>query len=110
MKFKRGLLYLGISLSFMLVASAIWLAYQEKPLYTHVFKTETGYGYSIIDHGKIIIKQEYIPAVASQLSFCSKEDAKNTGDLVLSKITKRMSPAITHEELQKIGIKFNCQN
>ncbi|MEH6408425.1 MAG: DUF4907 domain-containing protein [Leeuwenhoekiella sp.] len=77
---------------------------------THVFKTQTGYGYDITDHGKTIIKQRYIPALNEQIAFCNPKDAEKIGDRVVEKILLKVNPAISMKELQDAGISLHCAN
>ena len=110
MKLKTGSLYTGVIVAIALIFSAVWITKDSAAIYTHVFKTEAGYGYAIIDHGQILIRQEHIPAISEEIAFCSEEDAEKAGELVLKKITRRINPALSQEELNDLGIEFNCQN
>lgn len=62
------------------------------------------WGYYIMKGGKIIIKQDIIPAISKKVSFQSEEDAKKTGNLVLQKLNSGNLPAVTIQELQKLQI------
>lgn len=108
MHFRTTILYTGIALCVVLITGVIWSIVEEQTTYTHVFKTESGFGYAIIDHGQILIRQEYIPAIANHQSFCSETDAERVGELVLQKINRNLSPSITRQELQSLGIRVDC--
>ena len=110
MKVKTGILYTAIALSIALILCAIWITKDRPDLYAHVFKTEAGYGYAILDHDQIIIRQEHIPAISNEVAFCSEEDAEKVGELVLQKIKQRINPALSLKELKDLGIQFKCQN
>ncbi|MEH6656298.1 DUF4907 domain-containing protein [Leeuwenhoekiella marinoflava] len=110
MKLKTGILYTAIAVSIALIFCAIWITKDSADVYAHVFKTEAGYGYAIIDHGQILIRQEHIPAISDEVAFCSEEDAEKVGELVLKKINRKINPALSQEELKDLGIQFNCHN
>ncbi|MCC4213097.1 DUF4907 domain-containing protein [Leeuwenhoekiella parthenopeia] len=109
MNYKGTILYLGISLNVILLVIAIWLVYREDKVYTHVFETEQGYGYAIVDHGHILIKQAFIPAVTKERAFCTKQDAEKTARLVLKKLNDHQNPAVSEPELKALGIDLDCQ-
>jgi hypothetical protein len=65
-----------------------------------------GFGYDLLNGGKVTIHQPHIPAVSGTSGFSSKEDAEKVGNLMLLKIQKGiMPPTITVEELDSLGIK-----
>lgn len=65
-----------------------------------------GFGYDLLNGGKVTIHQPHIPAVSGTSGFSSKEDAEKVGSLMLMKIQKGiMPPTITVEELDSLGIK-----
>ena len=68
-------------------------------------KTPNGWGYTIKYNDKIIIKQSIIPAIPSQKSFESEEDALKVGNLVLQKLKAKTSPTITKKDLILLSIK-----
>jgi len=67
-------------------------------------QTATGWGYEIYVDKKLYIKQEFIPAIDGVHAFKSKEDAMNTGKLVLNKLTHGKKPSVTIEELRDLKI------
>jgi len=73
-----------------------------------VFKNEsplTGFGYDILNHGKVYIHQPNIPAVQGNQGFASEDDATKTARLVLHKIKNNiMPPGIDEHELDSIGV------
>jgi hypothetical protein len=62
------------------------------------------WGYSIQLNNKTIIYQEYIPCVEGNVCFSSKSDAKQVGELVLTKIQNHERPSITIKELEELNI------
>ncbi len=69
-------------------------------------KTENGWGYTITQNDKIIIKQTIIPAVENNSSFKSKRDAMKVGELVLQKLNNNLSPTVTKNDLNLLSIKI----
>jgi hypothetical protein len=67
-----------------------------------LYKSKQGWGYDILRNNKIYIHQPYIPAVEGQVPFRDKQSARNTGRLVIKKIRKHKSPAITKQELESL--------
>ena len=68
------------------------------------FKTGNGWGYSITVDNKLFIKQDQIPAIQGNKSFASEEDAAKVAELVITKIAKNETPAVTKVELKQLGI------
>lgn len=69
-------------------------------------ETATGWGYTIRQNDKIIIKQTIIPTVESNPSFQSEEDAMKVGQLVLEKLKNDKSPTVTKNDLNLLSIKI----
>ncbi len=65
---------------------------------------KNSFGYDIYQAGKIIVHQNSIPAVEGNNGFTTREKAAKVARLVIMKIKKgEMPPAVTKEELKKIG-------
>ncbi|WP_159023402.1 DUF4907 domain-containing protein [Formosa sp. L2A11] len=75
-----------------------------------VYKTNSGYGYEITMNDKLLIKQDYIPAISENISFCNEDDANKIADIVISKLEEKVAPTITLEELKENKIILNCLN
>ncbi|MDW5288689.1 DUF4907 domain-containing protein [Formosa sp. PL04] len=75
-----------------------------------VYTVNSGYGYEISLNHKILIKQDVIPALQSELQFCSASDAKIIADLVIKKLENKINPKITPIELQQNAISLACLN
>lgn len=71
------------------------------------FQTHAGWGYSVNVGAHAYIYQDFIPAIPGRNPFHSKEDAERVGNRVAEKLRKRQVPAISKEELEKMGIEFN---
>ena len=69
------------------------------------FRTgENGWGYNILNHKKVIIKQDIIPAVQRLIPFQSEADARKTAYLVIYKLNHKKLPTITISELDSLHI------
>ncbi|MDQ6755744.1 MAG: DUF4907 domain-containing protein [Bacteroidota bacterium] len=78
--------------------------------YTYIItgSTQNTFGYNILDHGKVIIRQPNIPAVPGNKSFTSKHDAERTAQLAIIKISHGiMPPTISIHELDSMHININ---
>ncbi|EAR01899.1 DUF4907 domain-containing protein [Maribacter sp. HTCC2170] len=102
--------------SITVISFLLFFAFYDfiKPLYkqeingsgyhSKVFKLDCGYGYQILHNKKVLIKQEYIPAIQEKKSFSSYEDAELVGKFVSDKFLKGESPVITIDELNNLDI------
>jgi len=70
----------------------------------HFLKNQISY------HSKLLIKQEYIPEIQLNKTFCTEHDAEKVAHLVCEKLYKKESPKITLENLNKLNINLNCNN
>ncbi|WP_412987332.1 DUF4907 domain-containing protein [Pontimicrobium sp. IMCC45349] len=105
---KKTVLITSIVLAITLT---VIILYPKKQSLTYsIHKTNNGYGYTIQENNKILIKQNNIPAIEKSNSFCSKKEAKKTAKLVISKLNSNKPPTITTKELTTLGISFNCVN
>ncbi|WP_416441837.1 DUF4907 domain-containing protein [Leeuwenhoekiella sp. A16] len=105
MKLKTLFIYAGL---LIIGCGIIWRSGAKNDLKVQIFRSEMGYGYKIIDHEKTLIKQTYIPALEKKAVFCTKEDAKKIAHLVIEKITLKLNPAISKEELENTAIALDC--
>ena len=87
--------------SAFLVSVFLMCCTPKKSLYTvKVFEVEQGWGYSIFQENKLIIRQQYIPSINGHKHFKSKKDAYTIGALVIEKLKHHRIPSITSEELK----------
>ena len=104
-----------VSVSAMILAALVVLFVfieqnKEMPLQQDRFRVQTfatgdgGWGYSIFDGEKQIIKQDIIPAIRKNVSFQSEKDALQTGLLVIEKLKHNKLPTISREELERLHI------
>ena len=66
-------------------------------------KTDLGWGYKKKAEGRVIINQPFIPVVAKRMGFPTEEIAKKTASLVVDKLIKNQHPAISPDDLKKVG-------
>ncbi|WP_400072269.1 DUF4907 domain-containing protein [Zobellia russellii] len=63
-----------------------------------------GYGYQILYKEKVLVKQDFIPAVQGDRIFVSKKEAKRVGNEVLRRIIKGEAPFVTISQLRDLNI------
>ncbi|MBX9887811.1 MAG: DUF4907 domain-containing protein [Flavobacteriaceae bacterium] len=68
-------------------------------------KLNSGWGYTISNDQKIIIKQTIIPVISENKHFQTKKEALKVGKLVLDKLNKNRSPSVTEKDLILLSIK-----
>ena len=67
-------------------------------------RLEKGYGY-IVAYGKdTLIYQPYIPAIGKKIVFNKEEDALKVANLVCRKLSQRISPSMSRQEIDSLGI------
>ncbi|WP_459209434.1 DUF4907 domain-containing protein [Aquimarina rhabdastrellae] len=93
-------------ISYFLLGILLWNC--NSSLQIEVYKKDQGYGYKILDHNKLMIKQQFIPAIPCNYSFVSEEEAYKVAQRVKSKLIKRENPSIKMEELKEMKITYNC--
>lgn len=93
-----GLLFYGITK----------LGSKEKKLgfKSEVISVKDGFGYQILNADKILIKQDFIPAVQGKKPFMTAKDAKLIGELVVHKLSNGESPVIYLEEIESFNIEL----
>jgi hypothetical protein len=94
------------NLLFLLLALLLISCTEKSPFKIKSFKTTTGWGYSIASKDKVLIKQSIIPVINETKSFLTEEDALKTGNLVIEKLNKDLSPTVTKNDLILLKIKL----
>ena len=79
---------------------------KKEALRSEVFKTNSGWGYTISYKEKIIIKQSIIPVISENKSFATQDDALKTANLVKEKLLENLSPTVTKKDLILLKIKL----
>lgn len=99
-----GMIFL-VGLSFIGVMKFIPLPSLDSPSYeTNIIVVEGGYGYQVLKDDKLIIQQEYIPAINTKQAFGTVKDAQLLADLVVYKLEKGRSPVVAMNELDDLSI------
>lgn len=99
----------GLIIIFSVISMYIILIVQgNNSIKTDVFQVDHGYGYLIIRHQKVLIKQDFIPAIQDQVPFCSENDALVIAKLVKNKIENKLPPTISLQDLNKYNIQTSC--
>jgi hypothetical protein len=103
----------GLLLLLALLATAFFFVHRggkkekatnKSVIVLHTFKTSTGWGYQIDIDGKNYIYQPFIPAIQTRVSFETAKAAKAVGMIVVNKIMKGESPALTKADLKTAGL------
>lgn len=93
-------LLLGLVLFF-----GLQMVLRNEPAYRfHAFETESGWGYTIVKEGQVLIYQPFVPVVAGQQVFKRKKDALNTAALVVSRLKRGESPVLSLQDLQDLKV------
>lgn len=92
-----------ILLSFLFL---IFACNSKSDLNLESIKTENGWGYTIKQNDKIIIKQSIIPVISTKKPFETEDEALKIGNLVLRKLKHKTSPTITKKDLILLSIKI----
>jgi hypothetical protein len=76
---------------------------------SHAVKVKTyqvsdGWGYQVIKKGKVIIDQPFIPVIRGTKAFPDRKSASRAGKIVRKRIVKKQHPALTVEDILKIGL------
>lgn len=74
------------------------------PVDASIFKTDKGWGYSILVDNKLFIRQDIIPAVEGNQGFATKDDATKVARFVLKKMDNKEKPIVTKADLKQLGI------
>ncbi len=98
-KIQKNLLVLLVVITFAACS-------KKEPLQIASFQTPTGWGYTISNDNKILIKQSIIPVISQVKSFESEEDALKVANLVAEKLSQNISPSLTKNDLILLKIKL----
>jgi hypothetical protein len=71
-----------------------------------VFESQNGWGYSIFYKNELLIHQPFMPAVAGNKGFYTKNEALKIGQLVCKKLKKGENWAIKKSELDSLNILY----
>jgi hypothetical protein len=79
---------------------------KEENLKVKSIKVNNGWGYTISNDDKIIIKQTIVPVVSRCESFQTENEALAVGQLVMNKLESNLAPTITKNDLILLKIKM----
>jgi hypothetical protein len=68
------------------------------------YKTTNGWGYDILSGTKIVIHQPFMPGVPGRSGFNQQQHAATVARIVIEKIKSGEMPAISHQQLQRLGV------
>jgi len=98
--FQKNLVFILFSLLTLTACS------KKETFQIESIKTTSGWGYTIADKDKILIKQTIIPVISETRSFNSEEDALKVANLVVKKLHQNISPSVTKNDLILLKIKI----
>ncbi|OOG74651.1 DUF4907 domain-containing protein [Flavobacterium sp. A45] len=97
----------NLSIILFVIALLIFIFCQkEKSLNVQTLKINQGWGYTITNNNRVIIKQTVIPVISEQKSFQTEKEAMTVGQLVIKKLNANKSPTITKNELILLKIRL----
>lgn len=102
----RYSLYSVVVLAFFIALFYLSHSKKEPEFSSFIYKTKSGWAYNIQFNHKVIIQQEFIPAVQGSHPFESESDARHTSELVIHKLMKRQLPSISMQELDSLHVKY----
>jgi hypothetical protein len=107
-QFQKNLSYiLNLCIITFLLGLLIFIFCQKKEnLKVQSLKVNDGWGYSISNNKKIIIKQTVIPVISEYKSFKTEKEALTIGRLVQKKLETNLSPTITKNDLILLKIRI----
>jgi hypothetical protein len=79
-----------------------WVVVSANAPKLEVFQTGNGWGYNIKHGDRILIHQPLVPVIERNVAFPTEESARKAGNLVIRKLKKKESPALTTEDLKTI--------
>jgi hypothetical protein len=67
--------------------------------------SDIGWGYDILENGKVIVHQPHIPAIQGLKGFTSKSKAEKVAQAVVKKCEQGISPpTLSIEEMNQLGV------
>jgi hypothetical protein len=99
------LIWLFTGAAAMVLLGSIWLFKPASDtLKVNPFRVSGGWGYDVSAKGRTYIHQPFIPGVIGRKPFPDRKSALRAGKMVRAKLVAGHVPALTHEDLAKIGI------
>tara|TARA_R110002050_G_scaffold223338_1_gene359129 strand:- start:48505 stop:48840 length:336 start_codon:yes stop_codon:yes gene_type:complete len=95
-------LLLGMVLLGVLVVRIMSIS--NPKLSSDIFVVGNGYGYKIAYKDRILIKQDFIPAVHGENPFRNQKEAKLVAQLVKNRLLKGESPVVSLKDLANLNI------
>jgi len=93
-----------ILFSSWLVYTIVHQASQAGKVKVRTYQVQEGWGYQILLKDKVYIDQPFIPVLQGKVAFPDKRSAHRAGKLVKQKLVDHKLPALTKEDLKKLGL------
>jgi hypothetical protein len=70
-----------------------------------IFSLEHGWGYQILNNGKLYINQPHIPSIQGNNGFKTEDNANITATYIIHKLNNNVfPPTVSKEELDSLGV------
>ena len=79
---------------------------RDPDFFYRVTAVEKGYGYQIFEGERLLIRQDFIPVIPGKVVFKSENDAGRVAGLVVDKLQNDLSPIISIQDLNALGIVY----
>lgn len=96
----KKIILLGVVLLIVLLSIKVMNTKETFNYSIITFQIEKGWGYTIFNGEKIVIRQDIIPSIQERKHFKNKEDALSCGKIMLKKLQQHKIPSITVKELR----------
>ena len=105
-KSKAYIVFVVISMIVFVIFHVYDRKESAKKTYVSEIQVAGGWGYEVIYNNKVLIIQEYIPAISGEYPFQTKQEALSIGSLALKRFIEIQRPAITMQDLDSLLIKY----
>jgi len=99
---KRDIIVIVISVVIAAAIPFVYMGRERKKIQCKTFHTSAGWGYDILVGNRLLIHQQFVPAIAEKKGFDTEASAKKIARLVIDKLENNKLPTITHHELTQI--------
>jgi len=99
---KHNIIVIAVSTLMAISVPFIYRPVKKERINYKTFHSGPGWGYDIIMNGKLVIHQEWIPAIAEKKEFLNETQAKQTANLVILKLKNNKTPTLSKAEVDQI--------
>jgi len=99
---KHSLIVLIASASIAATIPFLYARKTTKKIEYKTFHTANGWGYDILINTKLVIHQQYIPAMPEKKGFVTEEFAKRAAGSVVDKLKNNKLPTLSYAEITQL--------